>query len=162
MRLTTATLMAIGLTAVPVQAADVRDDEIMVVDQKCIEQKIANCLVESKIYEVPPKDPGWLGARCLFGTTQIGRTNDGLLICQPNDIHAALELPWERAGPIFAACRQKVESLPSYYGSPNCLKPLAQERIINALNVEIKRLSRQLCDASGGSKCAELDTVPEQ
>lgn len=165
MRLPSAVLAVICLPLQPVLAEDVRDQEIMVIDQNCVEQKVTSCLIDSfskRGYKSNHFSSGCPKGSQPYGLSHNNDTNQYTVICQFTDIAAVIARPWDELGPIISECRNKAEGLPSQYGSVSCLRPLAQERIINALNVELKRLSRQLCDASGGSKCVELDKVPEQ
>ena len=161
-----ATITAIALLMFwlsPGWAEDVRDKEIMVVDQACIERKVTSCLLDL-FSKMPHSMDVFFGAGCPPGIERyqvVSVNNKNMALCKYTDMSAVVNRPWNELEPRLSECRKKAEGLPSFYG-PNCLRPLAQERMINAMNVELKRLSRQLCDASGGSKCNELDKVPEQ
>jgi hypothetical protein len=60
-------------------------------------------------------------------------------------------------------CKTLVENFPSQYApkgfTQSCLKPLAQERLLNAIGIEIKRLRSSECT---DEDCSKLDKVPPQ
>ena len=150
--------LAFTLLSLPTaQAQDVRDNEIMIVDEACVEQKITKCIID-----LTPEESIRRGDKCPLGMGFLRNTPNYRKLCKFTDPVLLMNNRWDDFENRLTKCKKRVENFPSQYGSPSCLRPLAQERIINALNVEIKRLSRQLCAASGGSKCEELDRVPDQ
>lgn len=165
----------------PAWAEDVRDKEIMVVDQACVERKIANCIAdawaiptsskiacEDKMVSIGAAPKQWFGDAHMCRYTDMAALIETVRTAYEkksfkNDSEKANnETVKERFKSDLSICKMMAENFPSLYEPSrpeNCLKPLAQERLINAVNVELKRLTPGQCT---GSKCEELDKVPAQ
>lgn len=163
------------------QAEDIRDKEIMIVDQACVERKIANCIAdawtiatskkiacEDKMVSVGDAPKQWYGDAHLCRYTDMTALIETVRIAyerkqfRTDAEKANNEAVKERFKSDLAICMMMAENFPSLYNPSrpeNCLKPLAQERLINAVNVELKQLTSGQCS---GSKCDELDKVPVQ
>lgn len=142
-------------------ADDVRNNEILIVDQGCIERKVADCVADSLQVSKPKNEA------CPEGSDASDKPHayPNFRFCKFNTpasvISYALTLGSgiSTIEAILPKCKMLAENFPSGYGPESCLKPLAQERLINAVNVELKRLTPGQCT---GSKCDELDKVPAQ
>ena len=157
-------ISAIALTILWSQSAwaeDVRNKEILIVDQGCVERKVADCVADSLQVSKPKSEA------CPEGsdTSDKPHTYPTFRFCKFNNPASLVNYTLTQSSGISAIeaalpkCKMLAENFPSGYGSESCLKPLAQERLINAVNVELKRLTPGQCT---GSKCDELDKVPAQ
>lgn len=166
-----------GALHVPSYGQDLLPKEILIVDQGCIERKVIQCLaigVDFYFYTNKIKC-GEGGAKqknknnCLFTSPNVFIRNN--IASKISNAHTT-DLTFEEAQlftrtrdllisqiPRIEQCRAIVEAFPSAYGTENCLKPLAEERILNALTIELRDLVKQLCHRSGDPECVD-DEVP--
>lgn len=150
-RMVNFTTVFVLTVASSVHAQDVRDREIMVVDQRCIEEKLVACVLE-KIPSTP------IGPKGRCGPVRTKVREDNRWYCKTTNIAVVAEQDTIR---YLQDCKPIVENFPSYPGTKSCLKPLAQERLLNAISSDLKYLIQERCRASGDPKCQELDKVPE-
>ncbi len=147
----------------------VRSQEVMVVDQQCVESKVLACMKEWKLAgksALSPRRP-----TCPAGTrvVELGRRGDF------TDYECHFEAPAflsQGRGSVTAEelrtfhetlrhCSTIAEAFPgslSYVPNDSCLRPLRANELVGIWRDEVRALFKQLCAVSGSAKCLELDT----
>lgn len=156
------------------QTQDIRSNEVYILDQSCVEKKIIYCLIDNitiphgigniKCQANLEMKKSSFGYYCKFKDIDtimkaINNYYSPLLLRNNN----AVILTPENYDLAYNNCKTLVGNFPTQY-SPNgftqsCLKPLAQERLLNAIGIEIKRLRSNKC---ADENCSKLDKVPPQ
>lgn len=161
----------LGVLHVPSYGQDLLPREIRVVDQGCIERKVIQCMAigTAGINLICGDGFSKKGGQCWFTSPSIFLRDR---VHSPISNPALNDLTFDEGArfhnrrnnlfqmiPQIDQCRTIVEAFPSAYGTENCLKPLAEERILNALTIELRDLVKQLCHLSGDPECVD-DEVP--
>ncbi|TLX16248.1 hypothetical protein [Rhizobium sp. MHM7A] len=159
-------MVVMSMSASASYAQDVSSKEILVMDEGCKQQKIAACVAATKKYVFTGKTnkcPQYndLGQRKNDegkDVYAVVEDNNYVMHCEFKNNQTVQDSPFYIQ--VVQHCKTVVENLPATDGN-SCLKPLAQERIANAIGTDFKHLIKQLCAVSGNPKCDELDKVPQ-
>ena len=163
----------------PAYGQGLLQSEIMVVDQACIERKVIQCLSigheEGPGFSPCPDGtvksgkggqekcltlgPGVFAERYLKSTTEM-KPDQVMTEKQAREFkNDVIDIAKHRER--IEECRLIAESFPSAFGGQNCLRPLAEERTLNALTIELRDLVGQLCHLAKHPDCVD-DAVPAE